>query len=600
MDKRKVTIEDLNDNSDIQITVEQRKELTKQVSDEQKFIDSQTTADPDDWHYDYCDMTDQEWEDIRNVILNETLRTYQDILRYIRDGKVIVEMTYHGYKAIPDPKNKDRLWVSIRSFIKMLSEFIRIPHKRNGNVYVKEYNANNCIEWTPIRYQDSGIDNICFFRHNAKDNESCQLSWLRNWIYPMKQMKIDRVKLNNLLNKIISYTNADFLTPSKDDFNLYVGYKPDQFDAEYEAAKYGYKPDDIEVNGNMFHSETMMKQGKKAYKIVLRHLYFLTQDKEEAIDFMKYLIWTIQNPYLRSRIITVLYGNQGTGKSALIKWFGEAVIGSHFTDTKIQPRFNIAYYAKKIIQFEEVIRTNGVNQFLKEFSTGGKFAYEAKGVDLFYARNLSNIFICCNNVIGLNGNIVIEQDDRRHYCIGTKQFGNDLNYIREQSMKFINGLFINEDYDQFGVDRNHYKREYVAQCFAYYCKRVDISDFDVSSLGRKKNKVKSMLINASKPPMRKFLEWCKSATKFVVSTTDKDENGKYIMIETPLVDKATFKSKDLYSLLSLYTQETGDDIKMKNGKVVSKQRFGTLMKMESSIVRMVKEDSKHGHEYMWV
>lgn len=139
--------------------------------------------------------------------------------------------------------------------------------------------------------------------------------------------------------------------------------------------------------------------------------------------FMKWLASVVQNVGQKTGVAPIFTGNQGTGKSMFMNWFGNAIIGSKYflTTAKVEGvlgRFNSKIETVIFCVLNEISRKDvqdESNKF-KELLTERTIEIERKGMDTITQPSFINVVVTTNSV----NPVIIEQDDRRFTAIDSE------------------------------------------------------------------------------------------------------------------------------------------------------------------------------------
>ena len=124
----------------------------------------------------------------------------------------------------------------------------------------------------------------------------------------------------------------------------------------------------------------------------------------------------VQRPYQNSNVCILLYGKQGCGKSVIIDFMHNAVLGSHCTYQMFNPerdilgKFSAGMVGRVLVQLDEVKALHGHSNVLKDLITSDVFVYEEKYAKGITVNIYANLIITTNNENALS----VQMGDRLH------------------------------------------------------------------------------------------------------------------------------------------------------------------------------------------
>lgn len=181
---------------------------------------------------------------------------------------------------------------------------------------------------------------------------------------------------------------------------------------------------------------------------------------EEYFDFFMNWIYSVVS-FKRSNIGVVLFGEQGTGKSIVVKFLEDFVIGKHLVlstaDVNCLKQFNGSFEGKTLINFEEFPTPNSEDfhnlaDTLKNLITNSTIEINKKFINPYSVSNYSNIIITTNN----KSIIKMPNDDRRYLM------------LKVSNKKRCNAEYFNELAKY--INNHNGISEKVGECFYVYCR----------------------------------------------------------------------------------------------------------------------------------
>ena len=130
----------------------------------------------------------------------------------------------------------------------------------------------------------------------------------------------------------------------------------------------------------------------------------------------QWMAFGVQRPGANTRVVMLLYGDQGAGKGMLFEFLGRRIYGEHFYVQTDSMRSLFGDHAtelknKKLCQFDEVsmAETRPFMNRLKSYITKEKLVFNPKHKAEFSTKNLVDYVLTTNNQHA----VPIEPSDRR-------------------------------------------------------------------------------------------------------------------------------------------------------------------------------------------
>lgn len=151
--------------------------------------------------------------------------------------------------------------------------------------------------------------------------------------------------------------------------------------------------------------------------------FLLTQWCDGNVDVLHFIQWwfgqIVQYPYLKTRVLLIIKGIQGSGKGMFTDFMGNKVIGRDYYQSeadasKILARFNRLLENKLLVNFNEISMKDTIDSQgkSKSYITDDRMSIEPKGKDSYTIANHSN-FIATTNA---SCPFYVEFSDRRFMC----------------------------------------------------------------------------------------------------------------------------------------------------------------------------------------
>jgi hypothetical protein len=196
---------------------------------------------------------------------------------------------------------------------------------------------------------------------------------------------------------------------------------------------------------------------------IMYHIDVVIADGDVALAtwFRHWMAHLLQLPQTKTGKAVSLYGSQGAGKTILVQWMAEALMGeggngpasiTNDAVTDVVGRFATSLVGKVFCMIEEAVDMKIHAEKLKDIINGGVLRAEVKGRTKVTAKNYSNL-VCTSNTDDM---LPIESDDRRYVLI-------------KVSDKHLG------DKKYFTALRAHIARPEVQRAFYEYCLGVDLS-----------------------------------------------------------------------------------------------------------------------------
>jgi energy-coupling factor transporter ATP-binding protein EcfA2 len=198
-------------------------------------------------------------------------------------------------------------------------------------------------------------------------------------------------------------------------------------------------------------------------QLIKYHIDVVIADGDEALAtwFHHWMAHLLQLPHTKTGKAVSLYGSQGAGKTILVKWMAEVLMGegekgpasiTNDAVTDVVGRFATSLVGKVFCMIEEAVDMKIHAEALKDIINGGVLRNEVKCKTKASAQNYANLVFTSNT----DDMLPIESDDRRYVLIkiSDKHLG---------------------DKKYFTALRAHMARPDVQRAFYEYCMGVDLS-----------------------------------------------------------------------------------------------------------------------------
>lgn len=259
-------------------------------------------------------------------------------------------------------------------------------------------------------------------------------------------------------------------------------YEYEEFDPSMKAGAHIYNT----FKG--FAGEKLMTGGD--ITLIINHFKLLFRDDYEYV--LKWFANILQNPAEKTKVALILHSTkEGAGKTMLVEWFGEKVMGEAYYKKTSDPandlfgRFSSAIKNRLLITLEEArgqdIKPN--MDKLKDMITSYGAKMEQKGVgSVMDIKNYASFVFLTNN----DNPITISFSDRRF-----------------AGFNCDNEMCQNEEY--FTTLADVMKKEEVAGAFYEYLMNIDLTGFSFQERPQTEYYLELQRINI--PNWAKFLSW---------------------------------------------------------------------------------------------
>ena len=193
---------------------------------------------------------------------------------------------------------------------------------------------------------------------------------------------------------------------------------------------------------------------------------------EEYFNYFMNWIYGVVS-FKRTEKGVILFGDEGTGKSIVIKFLEDFVIGKHLVlstaDVNCLRRFNGAFEGKTLLNFEEFPTSTNEDFFnladtLKNLITNSDLEIENKFMNKYTVKNYLNVIITTNN----KSIIRISNTDRRYLM------------LKVSNEKRCNAEYFNKLAKY--INNHNGISEKVGECFYVYCRERYDPKFDYNKL----------------------------------------------------------------------------------------------------------------------
>jgi hypothetical protein len=188
---------------------------------------------------------------------------------------------------------------------------------------------------------------------------------------------------------------------------------------------------------NLFtgYNSSALRKGydKEEFNLITKHMKEVyCPDNPHVETYVENLLgWTVQNPTRKPEIAIVMIGDQGCGKSNVIKEISNCVFGRRYTlelnkMEDITSKFNSLLEGKKVIIGDEVKGFGKDTAVLKNLICSGDMKIEHKGVNPFVIKDTSIFFFISND----ENYFKVEDHDRRYLVLRcSNKYCRDGNYF---------------------------------------------------------------------------------------------------------------------------------------------------------------------------
>lgn len=404
-----------------------------------------------------------------------------------------------------------------------MSDFVYIPPTENYDVdKVAELFKNEPTSIIGVKsFKTVEYLNKYFFR--IKENKDSGEIKYGKYIIDIETGEKNIIFLNNekkfieeLPHKLIRDMNNDEFNRAKtqkitplDLFKIQNGNKKFIIDVALDKPLifYDNKKKEYYINrgGCSLHHDKQLKKYdeydeniKYGVNLYINHIKnIICNGNEEYFNFFMNWIYCVVS-FKRSNFGVVLFGEQGTGKSIVVKFLEDFVIGKHLVlstaDINCLKQFNGSFEGKLLINFEEFPTPNNeefhnLADILKNLITNSTIEINKKFLNSYSVSNYSNIIITTNN----KSIIKIPNDDRRYLMLKVSNKKKcDANYFNELA-KYIN--------DHNGIS------EKVGECFYVYCReKYDPNYFKIHKEAPMTDYKKELIRDGIKPEYNFILD----------------------------------------------------------------------------------------------